>query len=123
MKITKEMMAKDLDYYQKEASILHCVLNDLVRGEVRWFRQGSQALGISRACGAAGALVIHQSITISTTGAKKVRSKYACAYFWEHWFPKLRDQSVHVNDKEGEDLRAIAFQAHNWILNQQNQTK
>jgi hypothetical protein len=117
MKQTKEQLVKDLDYYSKESSLLHCVLNDVMNGKVKWFRFGCQKLGVSRANGAAGALVIHQFKAVTITGDKQVRNNYSCAYFWEHWFPKVREQSC--NDKESTDLRTCAFMAHNWILNQQ----
>lgn len=119
-KTTKAQLAKDLDYYSKESSLLHCILNDLVNGKVRWFRKGSQALGISRATGAAGALVIHRSKSSTFVGDVETRSQYSCAYFWETWFPAIKQQSCHSSDKDGADLREIAWQAHNWILNQQN---
>ncbi len=108
MKTTNKDLKQQLEAAQLEAGVLHLALNDALNDKVTWFRSGPYRLGISRETGASGGIVIVRELT---TGLQP----YACAYYWEKWFPAMRDNYGTAYQV----LRLLALDADNWILNQQ----
>ena len=105
---TKAQLQSDNDRLSKDAAVLHLALNDAINGKVQWFRKGKLSLGISRPAEAAGGIVIERY------------DGYACAYYWEDWWPGVRDNTLAWHqDTEAFSKRELAYKAHDWIVAQQ----
>jgi len=111
MKSTKSDLEKQLQASQLDCSATHLALNDVLNERVTWFRKGKTRLGISRENGASGGIVIHRDLSGN--------SPYACAYYFETWFPPIRDNSF-SSSPEMQELRLCALDAAEWIGKQQS---
>ncbi len=111
MKISKQNLKACLDAKETEASCLHLALNDVLNDQVTWFKRGTQRLGISRATGASGGIVIHREVERGNPSLNYTTG----AYYWEAWFPQIRDDYGTTM----QDIRLCALDAHDWILKQQ----
>ncbi len=110
---TKEQLLADNDRLSKDAGVLHQALNDVINQRVTWFRAGRYRLGISRENGPEGGILIYRF------------EDYTCAYYWENWYPDIRDFPLgdYKTNKEAYVLRDCAFKIHEHILQKQRHEK
>lgn len=81
MKQTKQGLIDRLARIEREVEPLTLALCDAVNGTVTWFGRGEYKLGISRATGAHGGIVIERV------------GNSAAAHYWEQW---SRDAHAHL---------------------------
>lgn len=111
MKISKETLISEKDRLQKENTILHIGVNDLYNGKVKWFKKGKHKVGVSRVTGPCGGIVFY--------GYRQDDGEYyICVYQFEDWFPKMRDYVPAHTNQDGLDLRNVALEVHQWVVNQ-----
>jgi hypothetical protein len=104
-KRTRQQLEDELRLQSIESGRNHCMINDILNDRVKWFRKGNNAIGISRPNGAEGGLIVHRF------------QGYASVYSWEDWYEGVRHYSS-TEDNPHLTTRALASEAHNWILNE-----
>ena len=108
-KLTRAELETGLATWREDAGLLHCALNDVLRGDVKWFGgNGKIRLGITRPCGAEGGILLH------------THDGYTVARLWEQSWPNFRDYSPSPGNTDALRARELAMQAHEYIITEQS---
>jgi len=110
--LSKEQLITSNGQLAKDNGLMVCALHDLVADKVAWHRKGVWRIGISRATGAAGGIVIVQR--------KDSSGSHVSAHYWEEWYDEtIRRALSSTTDHELLDLRDAAIMARNTVKAEQ----
>jgi hypothetical protein len=93
---------------------LSIALQESVNGGITWFGLGAVRIGVCRPDGAHGGIVL-DSFKL------KEQSRYTGAFYWEEWWPKVRD--YFGNDEMAIKRRELACKAQEFINQAQSQDR
>ena len=106
MKTTKAQLQADLAATSKNELLACIALNEMVRGNVQWFKLGKVKVGVCQPACAHGGVIIQTDCSGS--------SPSSVAEYFEDWFKRLADYG-HSAIPEINQLRELSYLAQEYI--------
>ena|ERR1035441_4552220 len=112
-KLSRLALEERVTELDRLSGVLSIALQESVNEGITWFGLGNVRIGVCRPEGA------HGGVVLDSWKDNDCEERYTSAYYWEEWWPKVRDSFG--NDEIAIKRRELACKAQEFINQAQSQ--